>query len=82
VRLARLLGRHPDGVIVVTATEQRSQWQNRRAARDRLADLVRRAVAAPPPSRRPTRPTRAAVERRLESKRRRSAVKQQRRDPS
>jgi ribosome-associated protein len=82
VRLARLLGRHPDGVITVTASEQRSQWQNRRAARDRLADVVRRAVAAPPPSRRPTRPTRAAVERRLESKRRRSAVKQQRRDPS
>jgi ribosome-associated protein len=81
-RLARLLRRHPDGVVVVTASEQRSQWQNRRSARQRMAETVRRAVAAPPPSRRPTRPSRAAVERRLESKRRRSVLKQWRREPS
>jgi ribosome-associated protein len=81
VALERLLRRHPDGVVTVSAAEQRSQWQNRRTARTRLAEAVRRAVAAPPPSRRPTRPSRAAVERRLESKRRRSRLKQQRREP-
>lgn len=81
VGLERLLRRYPDGVVTVRATEQRSQWQNRRTARSRLAEAVRRAVATPPPARRPTRPSRAAVERRLANKRRRSQLKAQRREP-
>jgi len=46
---------------------------------DRLIDLVRRAAVRPKP-RRPTRPTRAAKRRRIETKRRRSEVKRTRRD--
>lgn len=75
----RLRHRLPDGPIVVTASAQRSQWQNRRDARARLADLLRSVTAAPPPVRRPTRPSRAATERRLAAKRRRSQVKRLRR---
>jgi ribosome-associated protein len=78
----RLLRRHPDGLVTVTAAEQRSQWQNRRTARGRLAEAVRRATASPPPRRRPTRPSRASVERRLTAKRHRGEVKRRRRDPS
>lgn len=74
-RRTRLLGRVPDGVLWVSASEHRSQWQNRRAAREKLAAAVRAAVAAPPPSRRPTRPSRSAVERRLAAKRRRGELK-------
>ena len=77
--LARLAGRLVDGVLTVAASEQRSQLQNREAAEQRLAQLLREAVAPPPPSRRPTRPTRGSKERRLEDKRQRSQVKRQRR---
>jgi ribosome-associated protein len=76
----RLLRRHPDGLLTVTAAEHRSQWQNRRAARARLAEAVRRATASPPPARRPTRPSRASVERRLTAKRHRGEIKRGRRD--
>lgn len=77
----RLLARHPSGVLGVRAAEQRSQWQNRRAARSRMAALVREAVAPPPTVRRATRPSRAAVERRLDAKRRRGETKRLRRRP-
>jgi ribosome-associated protein len=73
--LSRLEGRLVDGVLTVVASEPRSQLQNRMAARERLADLLRRAAAPPPRSRRPTRPSRGARERRLADKRRRSDVK-------
>ena len=76
---ARLLARIPDGLVVVVASDHRSQWQNRRLARERLAERVRTAVAPPPPTRRPTRPSRASVERRLRAKRRRGEVKRGRR---
>ncbi len=75
----RLRSRIPDGLVVVVASDHRSQWQNRRLARVRLADKVRAAVAAPPPTRRPTRPSRASVERRLRAKRMRGEVKRARR---
>ena len=74
-RLAGLTG----GVLTVAASEQRSQLANRQAARARLADLLRNAIAAPPRPRVPTRPGRAANERRLEAKRNRAAVKRTRR---
>lgn len=77
----RVLARGSGGLIVVRASEHRSQWQNRRAARQRLAEIVRAALAPPPRARRRTRPTRSAVERRLAAKTRRSAVKRGRGQP-
>ena len=77
--LERLAGRLVDGVLTVTASEERSQLRNREAARERLASILAEAVAPPPPNRRPTRPTRSAVERRLAEKRRRAQTKRLRR---
>jgi ribosome-associated protein len=76
----RLGARLVNGVITVTASEYRSQLRNREAALTRLAALIRAAVAAPAPSRRPTRPGRGARKRRVEDKRRRGEVKRLRRD--
>jgi ribosome-associated protein len=73
--LARLSGRLVDGILTVAASEHRSQLQNREAAEERLAQVLRDALAPPPPQRRPTRPTRGSQERRLAGKRRRSDVK-------
>ena len=75
----RLAGRLAGGVLTVAAAEQRSQLANRQAARARLAALLREAVAPPQRPRVPTRPGRAANERRLEAKRQRSATKRARR---
>ncbi len=77
--LERLSGRLVDGVLTVRASEHRSQYRNREEARDRLAALLARAVAPPPPRRKPTKPSRAAVERRLADKRRRAQTKRLRR---
>jgi len=77
--LERLASRLTDGVVTVAAENERSQLMNREAARARLASLLREAVAAPPPPRVATRPTRRARERRLETKRRRAQVKRNRR---
>ena len=68
-----------DGVLTVVASEQRSQLLNRRAAQGRMANLIREAIAPPPAARVPTRPSRRAKERRVADKRRRSAVKRNRR---
>jgi ribosome-associated protein len=73
--VARLGGRLAAGVVTVAASEHRSQLQNREAAEQRMAQLLREAVAPPPPQRRATRPTRGSKERRLEGKRQRSALK-------
>ncbi len=73
--LERLSARLVDGVLTITASEHRTQLANRRAARERLADLVREAAAPPPRPRRRTRPTRGSVERRLSAKKRRGDVK-------
>jgi ribosome-associated protein len=78
--LERLRPRLVDGVVTVTASEHRSQLRNREAAETRLAQLVREAVAPPPKRRRPTKPSRGAVERRLTAKKHRSDVKRLRRD--
>ncbi len=63
------------GRIAVTASEHRSQHRNRVAARQRLADRLRAALAPPPLPRVPTKPTRGSQRRRVEGKRRRSQVK-------
>lgn len=78
--LDRLADRLVEGVVTVTASEQRSQWQNRLAAEERLADLLREATAPPPRPRVATRPTRSSVRRRLDDKRRRGETKRLRRD--
>jgi ribosome-associated protein len=79
-RLARLAGRRmtKDGIIVIQAQRFRSQEQNRRDALDRLAGLLAGATVAPK-TRRKTRPTRAAKERRLSEKRHQSERKRTRR---
>jgi ribosome-associated protein len=76
---ARLESRLAEGVLVVVASEHRGQWRNRQAALRRLRALLEEALRPPPPPRRPTRPGRGAVERRLEAKRRRGAIKSERR---
>ncbi|MBP1781383.1 MULTISPECIES: alternative ribosome rescue aminoacyl-tRNA hydrolase ArfB [Micromonospora] len=77
--LTRLAGRLVDGVLTVTASEHRAQLANREAARERMAALLREAVAPPPKARRPTRPSRGAKERRLAEKKRQSQRKRDRR---
>jgi ribosome-associated protein len=74
-----LAGRLAGGVITVTASEHRSQLRNRQAAADRMSALLTEATAPPPRQRRPTRPSRAARERRLADKQRRGQVKRLRR---
>ena len=78
---ARLRTRLVDGVVTVTASEHRSQLRNRVAAEERLAALLRSAIAPPAPRRKATRPTRGSVQRRLDSKSRRSTIKRQRQPP-
>jgi ribosome-associated protein len=75
-RLAALAGSRMtgDGVLLIDSREHRTQAQNREAARARLVALLQHA-AKRPKTRRPTKPKRAAREKRLESKRQRSEVK-------
>lgn len=77
--LSRLGNRLVDGVLSVVVTEERAQLRNRHIAERRLAGIVAEAIAPPPPARRPTRPTRGSVERRLTSKRNTSQIKRSRR---
>jgi ribosome-associated protein len=63
-----------EGVLVIDAREHRTQAQNREAARTRLVGIIERATHRPK-KRRPTRPGKAAKEKRLTSKKRRSEVK-------
>lgn len=73
--LSRLGNRLVEGRLTVAASEHRTQLANRRAARERLTDLLREAAAPPPRKRRATRPTRGSQERRLQAKRTRGEVK-------
>jgi ribosome-associated protein len=77
--LARLRSKLVDGVITITASEQRSQLQNRKAAEQRLAQILREAIAPPARTRKATRPTKGSVERRLNTKKTRSVTKRLRR---
>jgi ribosome-associated protein len=63
-----------DGVLVIDARRHRTQAQNREDARERLAELVRQSLVRPR-KRRKTRPTKGSVEKRIESKKRRSETK-------
>jgi ribosome-associated protein len=73
--LQRLEQRLVGGVLTIAASEHRTQLANRRAARERLAQVLREAAAPPAPPRRPTRPTRGSKERRLSAKKRRGETK-------
>src|SRR2546423_8786324 len=64
----RLGDRLVEGALVVTASEYRSQLQNRRAAEARLVALLAEGIAPPARSRRATRPSKGAVQRRLDAK--------------
>jgi ribosome-associated protein len=69
-----------DDEIVISASSSREQRLNREACLERLRALVAAALDVPRP-RRPTRPTRGSVERRLEGKRREAQRKSSRRAP-
>jgi ribosome-associated protein len=68
-------------VLRAVAQDERSQWRNRELAVERLVEVLRGALAVPR-RRRPTAPTAASRERRLEQKRRRSETKRLRRPPT
>src|SRR5262249_40216149 len=78
-RLVRLAGQRmtKDGVIVIQAQRFRTQERNRADAVDRLVELLREAMVRPTP-RRPTKPTYASKQRRLEGKKRRGDIKARR----
>ena len=81
-RLRRLAGHRwtKDGAVVIFVQETRRQPRNREIARERLAELIGRATVTPK-KRRPTRPTKGSVERRLKAKKVRGEVKRLRGDP-
>ena len=66
--------------VVAIAQDERSQAQNRELALERLAERLTAALYVPP-ARRPTRPTRASVERRHEDKRLQAERKRRRQPP-
>ena len=78
-RLKRLAGSRmtSEGVIVIEAKRYRDQEKNRADARERLSALIRRSLEKPKPRKR-TRPSRSAVQRRLEMKKKRGDVKRSR----
>ena len=63
-----------EGVLVIDARSHRTQSQNREEARERLADLIRRSLVRPK-RRKKTRPGLAAKQRRIDTKKRRGAIK-------
>lgn len=68
------------GDLIIQDDSTRSQARNRDACLDRLRELVARALVAPK-KRRPTKPSRGAVQRRIDDKKRRGESKQRRRPP-
>jgi ribosome-associated protein len=81
-RLLKLAGKNvtQEGWLVIDARRFRTQKRNRQDAIDRLVAYIRAALREPK-QRRKTKPSRAAKQRRLESKRRRSEVKRLRKPP-
>jgi ribosome-associated protein len=82
-RLVCLAGKRvtADGILIIDARRYRSQEQNRQDAIDRLVELIRKA-SIKPKTRRPTKPTLASRQKRLEEKRRRSELKRTRKSIS
>jgi ribosome-associated protein len=82
-RLKRIAGSRwtKDGALILQVSETRSQARNRELARQRLAEMIRKALVAPKP-RRKTRVTPSQKRKRLDAKKRRSTVKALRRSES
>lgn len=80
LRLMKLAGSRltDDGVLLIDSRAHRTQPQNREAARERLVDLIRKALIRPK-TRRKTKPSRAAKQKRIDTKKRRGRVKSLRR---
>jgi ribosome-associated protein len=76
-RLIRLAGRRvtQDGILLIEARQHRTQERNREDAIERLSELIRRAAEKPKP-RKKTKPSKAAKERRIESKKQRGKTKE------
>jgi len=83
-RLVKLAGARATkgGEVLIEASRFRTQERNRADARERLVALVREALVPPAPPRKKTRPSRGAVERRLEAKKGRAGIKRMRRGPA
>jgi ribosome-associated protein len=76
--LERLGSRCVAGCLRVAVSEHRSQYQNRQLAMQRLGALLREGLKPPPKLRKPTKPTRGAVKRRVDAKKQKSQIKQDR----
>ena len=83
-RLHRLAGQRAtkDGDVLIEASRFRSQDRNREDARERLVALLREALTPPPPPRKKTRPSKGAMERRVQAKKGRAKIKAMRRPVS
>jgi ribosome-associated protein len=81
-RLVKLAGSRmsSSGVLIIVGDRYRSQLRNREDVRERLTDLIRDATVVPK-TRRPTKPSYGAKQRRLEGKAKRSEVKRGRQYP-
>jgi ribosome-associated protein len=77
---ARAIARLGEEIVRVVAEDARTQGENRRRAYDRLGRILTKALAPPPPPRKKTKPSKRAVQRRIDSKKRRGKTKQLRRD--
>lgn len=75
-RLKTLAGKrmNDEGIIIITASNHRHQSRNRADARERLANLIKKATITKK-HRRPTRPTKGSKRRRLDTKKRRGTTK-------
>ncbi|MGN8172041.1 alternative ribosome rescue aminoacyl-tRNA hydrolase ArfB [Agrobacterium sp. 22117] len=81
--LVKLGGRRvsKEGVLMIEASQFRTQERNREDARERLTELILKAAEPPPPPRKATKPTKGSVERRLKAKSGRSDIKKMRGKP-
>ncbi len=70
------------GEVVVAASEHRTQLRNRRAAEDRLVEVLEEAMRPPPPRRVPTKPSKGAQQRRIREKKKRGETKRLRGRPT
>jgi ribosome-associated protein len=69
-----------NGVLIIESQNHRTQHKNRKAAREKLAQLIRKALK-PPKKRKKTKPSRSSKKRRLEKKRLQARKKKLRKDP-
>ncbi len=78
--LEKLKNRLKNGSLIVSAKEKRSQFQNRKLALEKMADILREGLNSPAKERKKTNPTLAAKNRRIQSKKYRGLLKKKRQD--